>query len=113
MQFSRTFKVRGNIWKVFELTTEFFSKTSFHVENIIKPELLFLSRGNIFGSLLDFDIQKVRTELKISFSQKEEEVHVQCVYETRYGRLITSIDKAVFENEVGVLKIFLTTVPHE
>lgn len=103
--------MRGSINRVFELTEEFFSETNFQVENRVNPELLVLSRGNISGSLLDFNIQRVRTQLTISFSQTEEHVQVQCVYETRYGRLITSRDKAVFENEVDKLKHFLVTAP--
>jgi len=107
VKFSQAFKVKGNIERVFELCERCVSEMNFEVERSLKPTLLVLGRGNISGSLSSFQIDNVKTVLTISISQEEEDVHVRCHYETRYGRLITRRDESALQNEVMKLKNFL------
>jgi hypothetical protein len=112
VKFSKSFTVKGNIESVFELSKRCVSDMKFMEERSIKPTMLVLGRGNISGSLSSFNINDVKTVLTVSFSQKGENVHVRCDYETRYGRLITPRDESNLKDEVTKLKSFLqTTLP--
>jgi len=113
VKFSKSFTVKGNIEKVFELSELCLSDMKFRVERSVRPTLLVLGRGNFSGSLSSFNIDNVKTVLTISLSQKEENVHVRCDYETRYGRLITPSDESTLKNEVTKLKNFLQTTLQE
>lgn len=109
LKFSRAFIVKGSIERVFELCEGCISDMEFSVERSVKPTLLILERGNLSGSLSSFKIDDVKTMLTVSFSQRGEDVHVRCDYETRYGRLITRGDESILQSEVIKLKNLLQT----
>jgi len=113
LKFSKTFTVKGNIERVFDLTEKYISGMKFKIANSHKPTLLILKRGGTLGSLVSFKIENIKTTLTLSFSQKGENVNVLCDYDVvGYGQVFTTSDKSTLESEVEMLKNFLqTTLP--
>ena len=114
MKFSKTFTVKGNVEKVFDLTEKYVTGMKFKITNSQKPTLLILKRGGTLGSITSFKIENVKTTLTLSFSQKGEDVNVLCDYDVvGYGQVFTSSDKSTLESEVEMLKNFLQTTLSE
>jgi len=105
MKYSKTFEVKGDIERAFELTRSYTSGMKFRIESAVKPNMLLLKRGSVWGSLTTFKVENVKTTLTISFTQKEEKLYIMCDYDVSgYGAIFTASDKSTLESEVEGLK---------
>jgi len=115
MKFSKSFTVKGDIGKVFELTKEHMSNMKFQIVNQNTPNFISLKRGSRLGSLTSSETENAETELSITLKQKGEEVNILCDYDVRWYRVqwFTASDKSTLESEVEELKYFLVTTIEE
>ena len=107
LKLSRGFTVKGSIERVFELTQSYISGMKYIVESSNKPNLLVLKRGRNYP--LSLKVEDYSTKLTISFTQKDEVVHMLCDFEVHEFAIYTSGDRATLENEVEKLRAFLET----
>ena len=115
MKFSKSFTVKGNIRKVFELTKEYTSMMKFQIVNQNKPNFISLKRGSPLGSLTSSETENAEIELNITLKQKGGEVNILCDYDVKWYRVqwFTASDKSTLESEVEELKYFLVTTIEE
>ncbi|ODS37530.1 MAG: hypothetical protein A7316_01725 [Candidatus Altiarchaeales archaeon WOR_SM1_86-2] len=115
MKFSKSFTVKGDIGKVFELTKEHMSNMKFQIVNQNTPNFISLKRGSRLGSLTSSETENAETELSITLKQKGGEVNILCDYDVRWYRVqwFTASDKSTLESEVEELKYFLVTTIEE
>lgn len=109
MRFSKTFTVKGNAERAFELTEKYVQGMKFNVKNAVRPTLLVLERGSRWASFTSSKIEDDKTTLTISFKQINEKVSVLCDYDITVYGIATSSDKSALESEVEKLKHFLIT----
>lgn len=110
MKFTRSFIVKGDSEKAFDLAQKYFSGMNFKIVDAVKPILLVLERGTKLGSWTSFKIENVKTKLTISFAQKEGNVNVLCDYDITHYSIISSGDTSTLESEVEHLKNYLETL---
>jgi len=109
MRFSKSFTVKGNSERAFELTERYVQGMKFRVKNAVPPVLLVLERGGSWGSFASFKIENCKTVLTISFKQINQEVSILCDYDITIYGLVTSSDRSTLESEVEKLNHFLIT----
>jgi hypothetical protein len=63
MKFSKTFTVKGNSDRVFELTEKYVQGMKFKIKNEVKPTLMVLERGSGWGSFSSSKIENSKTAL--------------------------------------------------
>ena len=62
----------------------------FRTESAVKPNMLVLERGSVWGSLTSFKVENVKTTLTISFTQKGGNLYIMCDYDVSgYGAIFT------------------------
>ena len=106
--FSKTFLVKGNVSRTFDLAKKYVSGMRFKIVNDLKPKQLVLVRGSALGLLVSKRVEDLRTTLTISFSQKGENVTVSCNYDILgYGGIFNTSGKSDLEDEVERLRRFL------
>ena len=110
MKFTKSFTVKGNIDRAFDLTEKYVQGMKFNIKNEAKPNLLVLERGNTWGSVASTAIENVKTVLTISFGQLKDEVNILCDYDITVYGIVLSSDKATLDSEVEKLKNFLVSV---
>ncbi len=107
MKFSKTFAVRGNMDRAFDLSEKYVLGMKFKIKNEVKPSLMVLDRGSGIGSTLGTKIEDCRTILTITFRQVKDEVMVNCDYDITVYGIVTSSDKTTLEVEVDKFYNFL------
>lgn len=113
MKYAKTFTVKGNIERAFDLTEKYVQGMKFSIKNAIKPTLLVAERGSRSASAFGFagghKIENCKTVLAISFNQIHEDVSVLCDYDVTVYGIVLASDKASLESEVEKLHNFLVT----
>jgi hypothetical protein len=109
LYYSKTFSVKGDLNKAFDLTEKYVQGMKFKIKNEVKPTLLVLERGSRWGSIGSTKIESTKTTLTISLKQVAEDIAVLCDYEIEVYGIVLQSDMSSLDSEVEKLHNFLTT----
>ena len=109
MKFAKTFVVKGEVNRVFELTEKYVQEMKLKIINELKPTLMVLELENGWGSVLNTNKENARTTLAIYFAQIKEGVSLLFDYYMNIYGIAISSDNAAFESELEKLHNFLVT----
>ena len=109
MQFSKSFTVKGDLNKTFDLIESYVQGMKFKTTNFVRPNFLILERGSRWGSRTSTKIEQPKTTLNISLKQGAEGIVVLCDYNIDVYGIILESDKSTLESEVEKLHSFLQT----
>jgi len=99
----KSFTINGNRETIFEIVKNYLPVLKFTIQTSQKPVLIVATRGTNFGSWWSFDMEKLLTILRISFSGSQNMTQIICDYDINTGALLQD-GRDFIENEIENLK---------